>query len=328
VFNKKRAKVFSSLIRVIKISIKLFYSIFFKDFIWGFFVIIIVFSNTYFLFISLQSPKDILLFPIITLFYISKFLTKNINNYENKPKIVICRDILIKNLKFTIIYILIFNKLPATIELLKYDHNNLINQLFSISDLRLLFILILLNIVLAFILQLLITIKLSFIQCESQYAHTKRFLVNSENPKIIKKLHKINLKSKNKNIADFYKSKLMFILVYRFKITLEELPSELELIENCVENLITYENNYEKVFDFINELATYFDDVTNLHKMESLLNMADFDIISEFNKKSSYLFNYSMELSEEEAKDFIFELFNNLLKSKDIDLSIKETRIG
>jgi hypothetical protein len=269
-----------------------------------------------------------LLFPIITLFYISKFLTKNINNYDNKPKIVICRDILIKNLKLTIIYILIFNKLPATIELLKYDHNNIINQLFSVSDLRLLLILILLNVVLAFLLQMLISIKLSFIQCESRYIHTKRFLVNSENPKLIKELHKINLKNKNKNIADFYKSKLMFILVYRFKITLEELPSELDLIVICVENLITYEKNYEKVFDFINELATYFNDITNLHKMESILNKADFNIISEFNKQSSYLFNYSMELSEEEAEKFIFDLFDKLLKSQDIELCITEMGLG
>lgn len=326
--NKKRANVFGSLLNVVKISIKLFTSIFFNDFIWGLFVILIVLGNTYFLYISLQSPKDILLFPIITLFYISKFLTKNINNYDKKPKIVICRDILIKNLKFTIIYILIFNKLPATIELLKYDHKNLINQLFSISDLRLLLILILLNIILAFLLQILISIKLSFIQCESQYIHTKRFLNNSGNPKLIKELHKINSKNKNRTIADFYKSKLMFILVYRFKITLEDLSSELDLIVNCVENLNIYENDYEKVLDFINELATYFNDVINLHKMESILSKVDFDIISEFNKQSSNLFNYSMELSEEEAEKFIFDLFNKLLESKDIELCITEIGLG
>lgn len=331
--NKKvRRSVFKNLIHLIKSVWSVFIKLFFDDLKWGFLYIFLLGVNTYFLFVTFQSIKDIILFPIIYTWRVSKYFYKYIGKYENKGAKQFAKELFLSNFKVAIAYILIFNKLPVVfVELLKYNLSDLSDKLVSYRDLKLFLILIVINSIISYLMKAQILRKQEYIQCEHNYIRIgskyKDLMGIKDNKKLYYELHRINQKCRILSIDAFTKSEIMFLLAKFADIKLDQISEFLKILSTLTVKLYKYDYEKNVLNEFIRDLLYISKNKENLNKIVKIIVKSDLNVVAEFNKGRDLIFDHICLKTEEEKFDVIYKIFNMLTLNKSIEQVLLELDI-
>lgn len=322
--KKSRESVFKSLIHLIKSAWSVFIKLFFDDFNWGFFYIFLLSVNTYFLYVTFQSTKDIILFPIIYTWRVSKYFYKYIGKYDNKSAKQFAKELFLSNLKVAIAYILIFNKLPVVfVELLKYNLSDLLDKLASYRDLRLLLILIVINLIISYLMKAQILSKQDYVQCEHNYIRIgskyEDLMGIKDNKKLYYELHRINQNCRVLSIDAFTKSEIMFLLAKFADIKLDQISEFLKILSTLTVKLYKYDYEKNVLNEFIRDLLYISKSKENLNKIVKIIVKSDLNVVAEFNKGRDLIFDHICLKAEEEKFDIIYKIFNMLTLNKSIE---------
>ena len=330
--NKKgRKSVFKNLIHLIKSAWSVFRKLFFDDLKWGFLYIFLLGVNTYFLYVTFQSIKDIILFPIIYTWRVSKYFYKYIGKYENKGAKQFAKELFLSNLKVAIAYILIFNKLPVVfVELLKYNLSDLLDKLVSHRDLRLLLILIAINLIISYLMKAQILSKQDYIQCEHNYIRIgskyKDLMGIKDNKKLYYELHRVNRKCRIPGIDAFTKSEIMFLLAKFADIKLDQISEFLKILSTLAVKLYKYDYDKNMLNEFIRDSLYISKNKENLNEIVKIIIKSDLNVVAEFNKGRDLIFDHIC-LKTEEKFDVIYKIFNMLTLNKSIEQVLLELDI-
>ena len=331
--NKKSRKlVFKSLIHSIKIVWSVFIKLFFDNFKWAFFYFFLLGINTYFLYATFQSTKDLILFPIIYIWKLSNYFYKFAGKYENKSAKQFAKELFLSNLEVTVAYILIFNKLPVIfVELLKHNLSDLLDKLVSYRDLRLLLILIAINLIISYIMKMLIVDKQDFVQCEHNYVRISSVYENligiADNKKLHYKLHRINGNCRISGIDAFTKSEIMFLLAKFADIKLDQISEFLKILSTLAVKLYKYDYDKNMLNEFIRDLLYISKNKENLNKIVKIIVKSDLNVVAEFNKGRDLIFDHICLKTEEEKFDVIYKIFNMLTLNRSIEQVLLELDI-
>lgn len=330
--KKSRKSVFKSLIHLIKSARSAFIKLFFDDFKWGFFYIFLLSVNTYFLYVTFQSTKDIILFPIIYTWRVLEYFYKCMGKYENKGAKQFAKELFLNNLKVAIAYILIFNKLPVVfVELLKYDLSDLLDKLVSYKDLRLLLILIAINLIISYLMKAQILSKQDYVQCEHNYikigSKYKDLMGIKDNKKLHYELHRVNQKCRMPGIDAFTKSEIMFLLAKFADIKLDQISEFLKILSTLAVKLYKYNYDKNMLNEFIRDSLYISKNKENLSKIVKIIVKSDLNVVAEFNKGRDLIFDHICLKTEEEKFDVIYKIFNMLTLNKRIEQVLLELDI-
>ena len=328
--NKKiRKLVFKNLINLTKIVWSVFIKLFFDNSKWAFFFFFLLGINTYFLYATFQSAKDLILFPIIYIWRLSNYFYKYAGKYENKSAKQFAKELFLSNLEITVAYILIFNKLPVIfIELLKHNLPDLLDKLVSYRDLRLLLILIAINLIFSYIMKILIVDKQDFIQCEHNYIKISNIYENlmgiKDNKKLHYKLHRINGNCRISGIDAFTKSKIMFLLAKFADIKMDRISEFLKILSTLAVKLYKYNYDNNMLNEFIRDLLYISKNKENLNKTVKIIVKSDLNVVAEFNMGRDLIFDHIYLKTEEEKFDVIYKIFNKLALNRSIEQVLLE----
>jgi len=330
--KKSRKSVFKSLFHLIKSAWSVFIKLFFDDFKWGFFYIFLLSVNTYFLYVTFQSTKDIILFPIIYTWRVSKYFYKYTGKYENKGAKQFAKGLFLSNLKVAIAYILIFNKLPVVfVELLKYNLSDLLDKLVSHRDLKLFLILIAINLIISYLMKAQILSKQDYVQCEHNYIRIgskyKDLMGIKDNKKLYYKLHRINQNCRILSIDAFTKSEIMFLLAKFADIKLDQISEFLKILSTLTVKLYKYDYEKNVLNEFVRDSLYISKNKENLNKIVKIIVKSDLNVVAEFNKGRDLIFDHICLKTEEDKFDVIYNIFNMLTLNKGIEQVLLELDI-
>ena len=330
--KKSRKSVFKSLIHLIKSAWSVFIKLFFDNFKWAFFYFFLLGINTYFLYATFQSAKDIILFPIIYTCGLSNYFYKYAGKYENKGAKQFAKELFLGNLKVAVAYILIFNKLPVIfVELLKYNLSVLLSKLVSYKDLRLFLILIMTNLIISYIMKTLIVDKQDFIQCEHNYIRIgskyKDLMGIKDNKKLYYELHRVNQKCRIPGIDAFTKSEIMFLLAKFADIKLDQISEFLKILSTLAVKLYKYDYDKNMLNEFVRDSLYISKNKESLNKIVKIIVKSDLNVVAEFNKGRDLIFDHICLKTEEEKFDVIYKIFNMLTLNKSIEQVLLELDI-